>query len=178
MPLGEQAIILYRELQRNDCGGMCHSASAGLGCTLRKASSVSHQSLQWNLKAGLRIRRANSPDLFRVPISVAGRITVEVPAAWQIAGLPNLRIKTFGWWATPFPQKVSQGALHLTRKLETSILTMETKYYHPLQSFYQIVKAGGGEQQSCSYRAAQCRAINFDSLHPDREGLGVRGRGR
>ena len=73
-------------------------------------------------------------------------ITVEVPAGWQITGLPkpqNQDLRVVGYAVSA---ESSQGALHLTRKLEINILTMETKYYHPLQSFYQIVKAGDEQQ--------------------------------
>jgi hypothetical protein len=36
--------------------------------------------------------------------------------------------------------------LHLTRKFDISIVTMDPKYYAPLRNFFQIVRAGDEQQ--------------------------------
>jgi len=55
-------------------------------------------------------------------------ITVEVPVGWQTAGLPkpqNQDLRVVGYAVSA---ESSQGALHLTQKLEISVLTIGTKY--------------------------------------------------
>jgi len=69
-------------------------------------------------------------------------ITVEVPPGWQISNLPqpqNQDLRVVGYAVSAENNK---GALHLTRKLEINILSMEAKYYGPLRNFFQIVKTG------------------------------------
>jgi hypothetical protein len=73
-------------------------------------------------------------------------VTVELPPGWQITGLPkpqNQDLHVVGY-ATSVENK--QGTLHLTRKLDINILTVDTKYYSPLRSFFQIVRAGDEQQ--------------------------------
>ena len=37
-------------------------------------------------------------------------------------------------------------SFHLTRKLDVNIVSMDTKYYSPIRSFFQEVRAGDNEQ--------------------------------
>jgi hypothetical protein len=87
-----------------------------------------------------------NPIYFEFPSQELDEVTVEVPAGWQIASLPkpqdqNLRVVGYAVSA-----ENNKDALHLTRKLDINILTLETKYYSPLRSFFQIVRAGDEQQ--------------------------------
>jgi len=69
-------------------------------------------------------------------------VSIELPPGWQVAAVPkpqnqNLRVVGYGVSADN-----ANGSLHLTRKLDINILTLDTKYYGPLRSFFQMVKAG------------------------------------
>jgi len=73
-------------------------------------------------------------------------ISVEVPAGWQITGLPHPMNQDLRAFVYAVSAENSKGALHLTRKLDINALSLETKYYNPLRSFFQIVKAGDEQQ--------------------------------
>ena len=73
-------------------------------------------------------------------------VTIELPAGWQVASLPqpqdqNMRVVAYAVGATN-----SNNTVHLTRKLDINIVMLETKYYSPLRSFFQMVKSGDDEQ--------------------------------
>jgi len=73
-------------------------------------------------------------------------VTIELPSGWQIANLPkplDQELRVVGYALSAVNDK---GALHLTRKFDISILSMETKYYGPLRDFFQIVRAGDEQQ--------------------------------
>jgi len=73
-------------------------------------------------------------------------LTVEIPANWQITNLPkpqNQDLRVVGYAVSA---ENNQGVLHLTRKLDINILRLDTKYYNPLRSFFQMVKAGDEQQ--------------------------------
>ncbi len=99
--------------------------------------------------AGKRVFEHNErvyPIYFQFRSQELDDITVEVPAGWQIAGLPkpvNQNVRVFGYTISA---DNSNGALHLTRKLDINVLMLEPKYYSPLRSFFQIVKAGDEQQ--------------------------------
>jgi hypothetical protein len=87
-----------------------------------------------------------NPIYFEFPSQELDEVTVQVPAGWQISSLPkpqdqNLRVVGYAVSA-----ENNKDALHLTRKLDINILTLETKYYSPLRSFFQIVRAGDEQQ--------------------------------
>jgi hypothetical protein len=73
-------------------------------------------------------------------------VNVELPAGWQISSLPapqNQDLHVVGYALSVENKK---GALHLTRKFDINILSMEAKYYGPMQSFFQIVRSGDEQQ--------------------------------
>lgn len=73
-------------------------------------------------------------------------VTIKIPAGWQISVLPapiNRDLHVVGYAVSA---ENTKGALHLTRKVEINTLTIDQKYYAPLRSFYQIVKAGDDQQ--------------------------------
>jgi hypothetical protein len=69
-------------------------------------------------------------------------VDIELPPGWQVTSVPqpqdqNLRVVEYAVSADN-----PKGSLHLSRKLDINILTLDTKYYGPLRSFFQMVKAG------------------------------------
>lgn len=73
-------------------------------------------------------------------------VTIELPSGWQITSLPkplSQELRVVGYELSAVSDK---GVLHLTRKFDISILSMETKYYGPLRDFFQIVRAGDEQQ--------------------------------
>jgi len=73
-------------------------------------------------------------------------ITVEVPSGWQITGLPQPQNRDLRAFVYAVSAENSKGALHLTRKLDINALSLETKYYAPLRSFFQMVRTGDEQQ--------------------------------
>jgi hypothetical protein len=73
-------------------------------------------------------------------------VTVEVPPGWQITSLPRPQNQDLRAFVYTLSADNIKGALHLTRKLDINALMLETKYYSPLRSFFQIVKAGDEQQ--------------------------------
>ncbi len=69
-------------------------------------------------------------------------ISVELPPGWQISGLPQPQSRDLRAFVYTVSAENNKGMLHLTRKLDINALSLETKYYGPLRSFFQIVKAG------------------------------------
>jgi hypothetical protein len=69
-------------------------------------------------------------------------VSIELPAGWQVASLPqpqdhNLRVVAYTLGASN-----NSSTVRLTRKLDINIVMLETKYYSPLRSFFQMVKSG------------------------------------
>ena len=86
------------------------------------------------------------PIYFEFPSHKTDDITVELPPQWQVTGVPkpqNQDLRVVGYAVAA---DNSKGNLHLTRKLDINILSLEQKYYGPLRSFFQIVKAGDEQQ--------------------------------
>ena len=86
------------------------------------------------------------PIYFEFLSQKADDITVEIPSGWQISGVPqpqNHDLRVVGYAVAA---ENAKGALHLTRKLEINTISIDQKYYSPLRSFYQIVKAGDDQQ--------------------------------
>lgn len=73
-------------------------------------------------------------------------VTVELPSGWQVTSIPKAQNQDFHVVGYALGVENGKGSLHLSRKLDINTLTMETKYYNPLRSFYQIVKAGDEQQ--------------------------------
>ncbi|HEY6339282.1 MAG TPA: DUF3857 domain-containing protein [Candidatus Sulfotelmatobacter sp.] len=73
-------------------------------------------------------------------------IIVDLPPGWQVSSLPkpvNQDLHVVGYSCAAENNK---GALHLTRKLDISIILLDTKYYGPLRSFFQGLRANDEQQ--------------------------------
>lgn len=69
-------------------------------------------------------------------------VTIELPAGWQVTGMPKNINQDLHVVAYSSGVEDNKGTLHLTRRLDINILLLETKFYTPLRSFFQIVKKG------------------------------------
>jgi hypothetical protein len=73
-------------------------------------------------------------------------ITIEIPPGWQATSLPkpqNQNLRVVGYACSAEDNK---GTLHLTRKVDINVISLEAKYYGPMQSFFQIVRTGDEQQ--------------------------------
>ena len=86
------------------------------------------------------------PIYFEFLSQKADDITVELPSGWQISGVPQPQNHDLHVVGYAVSAENAKGALHLTRKLEINTISIDQKYYDPLRSFYQIVKAGDDQQ--------------------------------
>jgi hypothetical protein len=73
-------------------------------------------------------------------------VAIELPPSWQITTLPPRRDQDLHVVGYACGAENNKGVLHLTRKLDISILLLETKYYSPLRSFFQGVRTGDDQQ--------------------------------
>jgi transglutaminase-like putative cysteine protease len=86
------------------------------------------------------------PIYFDYPHQKSDDVTVELPPGWQVSSLPQAHDQDGR--VVRYNLKVEQGpgTLRLTRTLNVDLLLLEAKYYPALRSFFQVVRAGDGEQ--------------------------------
>jgi len=93
------------------------------------------------------------PIYFKFLSQTLDDITIELPSGWQIASVPQPQNQDLRVVSYLVSAENNKGVLHLTRKVDVNILTMETKYYSPIRSFFQIVKAGDEQQVVLAFGA-------------------------
>jgi hypothetical protein len=73
-------------------------------------------------------------------------VTIELPAGWQVSGLPTPQ--NVDAHVLNYSLKVDKdgAALHLTRKLTWDFLLLEPKYYPALRVFFHTVRTGDDQQ--------------------------------
>jgi hypothetical protein len=86
------------------------------------------------------------PIYFEFPAGKLDDISIELPAGWQVSGLPQPQNQDYRVVAYSVGVENSNGTLHIKRKLDINIISMDTKYYSPLRSFFQGVKAGDDQK--------------------------------
>jgi hypothetical protein len=73
-------------------------------------------------------------------------VTIDLPPGWQVSTVPKAQDQDLKVVAYSLKDEQSQGTLHLKRKLTIGVGSLEQKYYMPLRAFFQLVRAGDGEQ--------------------------------
>jgi len=63
-----------------------------------------------------------------------------------VSGLPQAQNFDYHVVAYNVAAENSNGRLHLHRKLDVNIVSLDPKYYGPLRSFFQGVKSGDDER--------------------------------
>jgi hypothetical protein len=86
------------------------------------------------------------PIYLDYPYEKSDDITVELPAGWQVKSLPPTLDRGLSLHHYSLKTVQTQGTLNLTRKLTMNFLHLNKEYYTMLRSFFQMVRAGDGEQ--------------------------------
>jgi len=86
------------------------------------------------------------PIYFSYPYEKVDDIAINLPAGWQVGGLPqgqdqNGRVIVYSLNVQQTPRN-----LRLTRKLSVNVVLLEQKYYSALRDFFQMVRNADGEQ--------------------------------
>ena len=86
------------------------------------------------------------PIYFDYPAQHLDDISIELPAGWQVTSLP--KPVNYDYRVVAYSVGVEDGKtkLHLKRKLDINIVSMDVKYYSPIRSFFQGVRAGDAQQ--------------------------------
>ena len=86
------------------------------------------------------------PIYMRYPFEIIDDVMIEVPAGWQLGSLPPAKEQPGHVVAYTLKVDDNRGKIHVSRDLNVNFVLLETKYYSPLRSFFQSVKAGDEEQ--------------------------------
>jgi hypothetical protein len=73
-------------------------------------------------------------------------VNIQLPSGWQVTSMPKAQNQDLHVVGYSVAAENNKGTLHLTRKLDINIVLLETKYYSPLRSFFQIVRTGDEQQ--------------------------------
>jgi hypothetical protein len=86
------------------------------------------------------------PIYFELQNRKVDDVTIEMPAGWKVATLPQPQDKN--GHVINYTMKVDndKDKLHVSRVLSMDVLLMETKYYMALRTFFQTVRTGDEEQ--------------------------------
>ena len=86
------------------------------------------------------------PVYFEYPHQKIDDVSVELPAGWQVSGVPHAQNQDAHAVAYVLNVEQNAGKLRLTRKLTVDMVMLPPKYYPALRSFYQVVRNGDAEQ--------------------------------
>jgi hypothetical protein len=73
-------------------------------------------------------------------------ISIELPEGWSATSLPPVASRDITALAFASKAESDKGTLHLSRKLSSEFLLLETKYYPALQNFYRMVRTSDEQQ--------------------------------
>jgi len=86
------------------------------------------------------------PIYFEYPAQKLDDIAIALPTGWQVSGLPQTQNQDYRVVAYSVGAEDQKGTLHIKRKLDVNIISLDVKYYSPLRSFFQGVRAGDDEK--------------------------------
>jgi hypothetical protein len=86
------------------------------------------------------------PIYFEYPAQRLDDIVLELPAGWQVASIPQAVDQNYRVVAYGISVENNKTSIHVKRKLDINIISMETNYYSPIRSFFQGVRAGDSQQ--------------------------------
>ena len=75
-----------------------------------------------------------------------GRFDLQVPAGWQVSGLPQGWQKATGPISFSLTAQNNNGNLHLERKLTISFILLDRKYYTAFRNYFQQIKVADDQQ--------------------------------
>jgi hypothetical protein len=83
---------------------------------------------------------------YQYPSTKLDDVMIEMPEGWHVTSLPPETNQDFKLVAYISKVENDKGRLHLSRKLSTNIVLLDTKYYSSLQNFYRMVRTNDEEQ--------------------------------
>jgi len=86
------------------------------------------------------------PIYFEYPIEKDDDVTVTLPAGWQVSSLPKEVVQDGRVVTYSLKAEDNKASVHITRKLSSDILLMDSKYYPALRNFYQGVRTADEQQ--------------------------------
>ena len=86
------------------------------------------------------------PIYFDFPAETVDDVLINLPAGWQVNNLPQPKDKNYRVVAYSLSAQGDKTSLRLSRKLDINNILFDTKYYGPIRTFFQEVRAGDSEQ--------------------------------
>ncbi len=86
------------------------------------------------------------PLYFHYMFEKADDVRIELPLGWQVGSLPQPVNNDAKLLVYTMKVENNKGTLHLERRLKSSILSLELKYYPALRNFYQSVRSADEQQ--------------------------------
>jgi hypothetical protein len=80
------------------------------------------------------------------PSIASDDVDIQVPAGWQISGLPQGWQKVTGPISFSLTAQNNNGKLHLERKLTISFILLDRKYYTAFRNYFQQIKVADDQQ--------------------------------
>jgi len=86
------------------------------------------------------------PLYFHYMFEKADDLRIELPLGWQVGNLPQPVNNDAKLLVYTMKAENNKGTLHLERRLKSSILSLEQKFYPALRNFYQSVRSADEQQ--------------------------------
>lgn len=86
------------------------------------------------------------PIYFEFPAQRVDDVLLELPTGWRVSTLPKAQNQDYHVVAYSMGAQDNKTSFRLTRKLDINIVSMDTKYYGPIRSFFQGVRDVDGQQ--------------------------------
>jgi hypothetical protein len=86
------------------------------------------------------------PIYFEYPMEKDDDIAVALPSGWQVSSVPKETLQDGHVVTYSLNAEDKKTSVHITRKLSSDILLMDSKYYLALRNFYQGVRTADEQQ--------------------------------
>jgi hypothetical protein len=86
------------------------------------------------------------PLYFEFPFEKQDDVTIDLPLGWQVQSLPAAKKQDAHVVVYNRTAEKDGGSLHLTRTLTVDMVILDSKYYHALRDFFQVVRTADEEQ--------------------------------
>jgi len=80
------------------------------------------------------------------PSIASDDVDIQVPAGWQVSGLPQGWQKATGPISFSLTAQNNNGKLHLERKLTINFILLDRKYYTAFRNYFQQIKVADDQQ--------------------------------
>ena len=86
------------------------------------------------------------PVYMPFPSIASDDVDIQVPAGWQVSGLPQGWQKATGPISFSLTAQNNNGKLHLERKLTINFILLDRKYYTAFRNYFQQIKVADDQQ--------------------------------